>query len=78
MNSFTPIIKLSVTYFFNFVEKMTMSMVLRLLCRKQNSIKLNDIPEQLDSMSTGAKQLGAGQAAATGAIADIDAHTEPV
>ena len=53
-------------------------MVLRLLCTKQNSLKLNDIPEQLDSMSTGVKQLGAGQAAATGAIADIDAHTEPV
>jgi hypothetical protein len=57
---------------------MTISIVLRLLCRKQNSIKLNDIPEQLDSMSTGAEQFGAGPAAATGAVADIDAHTEPV
>ena len=69
---------------FNFVEKMTkihqvmLSVVLRLLCRKQNSIKLNDIPEQLDSMSTGAEQLGAGPAAVTGAVADIDAHTELV
>ena len=78
MNSYTPIIKLSVYLFVNFVEKMTMSMVLRLLCRKQNSLKLNDIPKQLDSMSTGAEQLGARPTAATGAVADINAHTEPV
>ena len=43
--------------------------------KKKPDIKLNDILEQLDSMSTGAEQLGAGPAAATGAVADIDAHT---